>query len=88
MRMDDAIEGFDRWHQPWIFREQVLKSLQSEERRAQFERIWQEATQPAHWRSGDLAASQAALATRLAALFELSQLSATAIARAAAYDWK
>ena len=84
----DAVAGFNDWSRPWEFPTHVAASLAAEDGEL-FQAIWAEATDAKHWTLANLAACAEGVQFALAARFpELDAATVTAIANAAAYQWR
>jgi hypothetical protein len=87
-RIGAAVAGFRSRQQPWLFAGAVGAAL-AESERALFERIWAEACDARHWTDPDLARAAAQARQALEAGFPgLGHAAASAIAEAAAYQWR
>jgi hypothetical protein len=87
--LERALQSFNDWDMPWLFREQVLKSISTHECRQLFEAVWSEAVAEVYWKSSDLAACARHAEAGLQRAFpRLSSEAVAALANAAAYQWK
>jgi len=87
--LNEAINAFHYWKAPWQFHDDVARNLKKEADLQTFEEIWNEANNANHWTSGDLAScTRRAEESILCNFSDLTTPAASAVARAAAYQWR
>jgi len=87
--LNETIIAFHHWSEPWRFHDDVARSLKAGADIQTFEEVWNEANNANHWTSPDLAScARRAEESILRNFSNLTMTAASAVARAAAYQWR
>jgi hypothetical protein len=88
--INNAIASFQQWERPWEFYDAVFAKLISHKENQQtFENVWLEATNEKYWTNGDLGECCEHAKSELNRVFPfLTTNACSAVANAAAYEWK
>jgi hypothetical protein len=88
--LNDVVLAFTAWQSPWQFHDHVATNLDlSDTDRTLFEQIWQEALNGHHWQLPDLAQCTRLADEAIRTKFpSITADAASAIADAAAYQWR
>lgn len=88
--LNDIVVSYPAWDRPWEFNQWVVNTIgRNQAESALFEEVWQEALDPRHWRSADLARCGRVAESAVRARFpELSREAVDCIVNAASYQWR
>lgn len=88
LHLEKAIQVSYDSRKPWLFADTVLRNLERSEHIEKFNFIWAAACDFQNWDSPTLEEGERKTITLLTEKFQLSDLIAQCIARAAGYEWK